>query len=81
MLMLIPLPVIEYSRGFHFNTSHVNVNHYINHHANTYYMHFNTSHVNVNLCLMLISYIVIIDFNTSHVNVNPVVEVSIKLVV
>ena len=57
----------------HFNTSHVNVNLYLNLSKARLKINFNTSHVNVNLAVAVVTPILPCNFNTSHVNVNPVI--------
>ena len=48
MLMLIANEENIKARRVNFNTSHVNVNHSVNHTIKHHKAYFNTSHVNVN---------------------------------
>ena len=56
--------------GWHFNTSHVNVNPDTVLTIASAFDDFNTSHVNVNPDTVLTIASAFDDFNTSHVNVN-----------
>ena len=74
MLMLIRFLENSTFRLQDFNTSHVNVNLYLNLSKARLKINFNTSHVNVNLAVAVVTPILPCNFNTSHVNVNPIVH-------